>query len=335
MQKRPTKATFLLALLVAVVLAVIWRQPGRQYSPPPKELVLRDDDTRETFVEYLQVAQNQSDYLHHSQKRADNPNALLKQCHDRGCGLNQLLQQNTIAGNKQTAYTQFKQIRQNGWVSSTAETNDDEFSSVAGALQAYNLPGQNDASWSKINWLHSQSTTINGKTYPRTEGYFNNVYNPAHGTIMAVENSSPKNNDVDVPADEVIPLSNWSDVVFLTWMNLCTGQAQMEGMKYIMQVNIISDDTNEVIGQMLPSKDLDDLPGYPGVTFDTSSYQGTTLLGTPNGNGVGWFLAQHKDKLGATRQVTKIQVWNSASDEEDQAFLGTIPCMLFEISDPE
>lgn len=146
-----------------------------------------------------------------------------------------------------------------------------------------------------------------------------------------MDNHAPKDTS-ELTSEEWTPLYRWSDIVALTWVNLATSATQVQGLRYIIRVNIVNDDTIECITAFMPGGDIKNLPQYPGLEFDASSDAGLTLLGSPNGNGVGWFLAQHKAKLGGTKQVTKIRVWET-SDPSDPFDVGSTPCMLFELAD--
>jgi predicted Fe-S protein YdhL (DUF1289 family) len=232
-----------------------------------------------------------------------------------------------------TQFTDYSAIINNGWTSQIEANGDDEFASAGPALQQYNLPGQHDSSWKKIIWTQSKDVTISGKPYQASNGEFGNIYSPSKGVIMAVSNTSPSK--VDDPPPETVPLERCSDVVWLTWANLCVSNTQqLQGIKYIFQINIINGDTNNMI-VTFQSGGLDKMNGYndkfslyPGDSTSES------ILGTPDGKGIAWFLAQHKAQLGATRTITEIVVWNSVDNDDERDILGKIPCMLFILIDP-
>ncbi|KAK5135098.1 hypothetical protein LTR08_005623 [Meristemomyces frigidus] len=321
MQNRTTKIHFLLALIGAVLFATLWHQPNHRSSLNSHPITHGRNDGNETFPQQLPPVQKQNRYAERLQKRD-----LLTECHTRGCGLAKLCKDPTLPSNKATPWTTFRQIRQYGWSKEDVPKNDDEAESVRAALDAYDLPQVDDASWVKYSWKHTRQTEFLGKTY-------SNITNPTHGMILAVDNHAPKDT-CDLPTDQIVPLSRWSDIAFLSWVKSARTQAQVRSLKYFIQVNIINDDTQAVMAHFCPDSDLDNLPLYPGLTFDANSDAGMTLLGTPNGSGLAWFLAQHKASLGATRQVTKIHIWETVPEDE-RDFVPHIPCMLVEVGDGE
>ncbi|KAK5126561.1 hypothetical protein LTR85_009495 [Meristemomyces frigidus] len=233
----------------------------------------------------------------------------------------------------QAEYTTYDQIGQYGWTTHDDEKNADESTAVKPALDAHNIPEVADISWTKVKWENDKEVNVDGHSYLPSEAYYINIFNPTHGAILAVDNHAPKDTAPDMHPADITALYRWSDIAFLTWEHLTgTSQTQLRGLKYILGVNVINDDTMTCIQNFAPANDIDNLPQWPGLTFDTTSVAGMTLLGSPNGAGIGWFLLQHKDKLGSNRHVIKITVWESATPEE-RDMLGPIPCMLFGISD--
>lgn len=106
----------------------------------------------------------------------------------------------------------------------------------------------------------------------------------------------------------------------------------MRALKHIIRVNIINDDTNDRIAAAVGGN-TNDLELWPGRLYEPSDDEFASLLGSPSGNGVAWFLSQHKRQLGDQRAVSSIRVWDSA-DAVVRMLLGAIPCMMFTFNDP-
>jgi len=62
------------------------------------------------------------------------------------------------------------------------------------------------------------------------------------------------------------------------------------------------------------------LAPWPGETFGIDSDEGKSLLGCPNGVGIGWFLVQHKTHLG-NKIVEKITVFQDNTNKKKPGFI--------------
>ena len=98
----------------------------------------------------------------------------------------------------------------------------------------------------------------------------------------------------------------WSDVVFLEWQ----AQAQdnghdVQGLKYVFRYEVVNPNTVVIVEQATGRlrRSL-----WPGLTFPMSDERGRAILGTPNGAGVAYLLATHKEQLG-DKTIESVQVW--------------------------
>ncbi|KAK4547154.1 hypothetical protein LTR36_001375 [Oleoguttula mirabilis] len=328
MHRRTAKTSFYLVLLAAFIVGLIWRQPA-QWSSSASEAVIvrRSNQANQSVPSAFPVVHDQTSHGERLRKRG-----VLDDCHNRGCSLMKLCETSEIEDKWHATFTTFNQIGQYGWTTQPDEKNDDEAASSKPALNALNIPEVGDGSWTKIKWLNSVAVDVEGHHYLASEAYYTNIFNPSHGAILAVDNHAPKDTSPDMESGDITPLYRWSDITFLTWLSHTTSDAELQGIKHIIRVNVINEDTVDCITNFVPDRNIDNLPQYPGLQFESSSVAGLTLLGPPNGVGVGFFLLQHKARLGKTRRVTSVRVWESSTPDEID-MMGSIPCMLFELSD--
>ena len=233
-------------------------------------------------------------------------------CYIRGCALTRLLASPQLPANKATQWTTYAQLSQNGWISSTQSRSStkDAASLIQGAIAALRLPAADDSSWIHIEWTHSQASS-DGK-FHATGAVYEQLYNAAAGVIVAIHNESPEHVMAPPPASQLVPLRKWSDVVYLTWTHVCstaTPPADPKGLKYILRVNVVNWNSRDAVERVIGG-DLETLTDWPGTSIDPSSEEGLALLGTPNGNGIGWLFLQHKSTLGGVREVRESRVWD-------------------------
>jgi len=55
---------------------------------------------------------------------------------------------------------------------------------------------------------------------------------------------------------------------------------------------------------------------WPGVEVPMTDAAGLAVLGTPNGRGVAWLLATHKEQFGR-RTIESVRVWSDDGDPSD------------------
>lgn len=114
-----------------------------------------------------------------------------------------------------------------------------------------------------------------------------------------------------VPDDQLPALNQFSDVAFLYWKDRIR-DVRLKRIRYLLSVYIRNGDTTTVINQALASIAAP-LSPWPGHSFFPDSDHYKAILGmyyqckgvegandhpgTPNGQGFGYFIAEHKDRV--------------------------------------
>lgn len=149
----------------------------------------------------------------------------------------------------------------------------------------------------QISCFHNEDSKIDGKEYPKTNAKYKNIMNFGSGVIIACSVYGPdaegKEQDPPVQGADVIPLKQWSDLTFLTWAQ--HAGANIKNLRYILQWDIVNDQTRDVLFDMVEKRGLKFMNDWPGIKIPMSDPGEMAVLGTPNGNGAAWLLANHKD----------------------------------------
>jgi hypothetical protein len=112
--------------------------------------------------------------------------------------------------------------------------------------------------------------------------------------------------------------------------------APFNNLRYVIRHDIENSDTNSIVHTILQSHfgscSYDTFNtgcpyccaylAWPGLIFSIDSDEGLALLGTPNGRGVAWMLAQHEEVFGR-KEAVEVRVW---CDMENQPLR---PSLLF------
>lgn len=177
-----------------------------------------------------------------------------------------------------------------------------------------------------------------------TKARYKNIYNAGEGAIIAMESYSPAYiiaNSKKPTAEQrffpprqpitgaVVPLSQWSDVTFLQLQQLSTA-AELQKLTFVFRISVANQVTKEIILHAVggPTK----LQSWPGEDFGVEENAGLAMLGTPNGLGIGWLLAQHKADFGVKR-VKGVRVWDEGATTDPRTFALIQPCMMFYVED--
>jgi hypothetical protein len=152
-----------------------------------------------------------------------------------------------------------------------------------------------------------------------TWGNYLNQVNGIDGVIIADLNESPGYVGPRLGVKVFPALQVWSDVVFLQWQQHVAA-VNIRNIKYIFRASIGNRDSRTQIIQAFRHAGLDEIPAWPGHTFkidpstlldpDTGrapdSFFG--ILGSKNGAGCAFILAQHKAAFGA-KTLSSVAVW--------------------------
>lgn len=97
----------------------------------------------------------------------------------------------------------------------------------------------------------------------------------------------------------MVPLNTWADVVFLEYQYQAAQQGQdMKNLKYCFRMNVVNQQTKEVINQAILNTPGASFQAWPGWTWDINTPEAQAILGTENGKGLAWLLIRHKTQLG-------------------------------------
>ncbi|KAF7193941.1 hypothetical protein HII31_04714 [Pseudocercospora fuligena] len=199
-----------------------------------------------------------------------------------------------------------------------------------------------ESAWKSLAQVHEHNTPRGASDqdakYRASMGAFDNLISLKDGTIIAQTNYGPraeyakmKENGIDVPTSQWVPLWQLSDVLGLGLIKHTEGDAwkttQLRNLKHFIQHAIDNPETSEVLESILKKNkaDLGDEDKWPGHTFSMDTAQGKAALATPNGNGIGWILADHKALLGV-RTVDRVTIFNCGGQ-----FTGPVWCMYFHV----
>lgn len=155
-------------------------------------------------------------------------------------------------------------------------------------------------------------------------------------TIIADDNQTPRGAGV-VPDGPWPDMFHWSDVVFLLWQEYSPSPRDL---KYVIRAGVKDPDSVKWAIQAVIKSQRLFIPDYPNrVTFTMDTDLGKAILGSRNGAGVGYLLAQHKEVLGL-KTIISVTLWCdkpggwATSGANDPVLLdGLYLIYYFEISD--
>jgi hypothetical protein len=84
---------------------------------------------------------------------------------------------------------------------------------------------------------------------------------------------------------------------------------------YVFRATISNDATIDILDYAIQSTGNVYGTFEDRVTFGMDTELGQAILGSPNGNGVGWLLINHKQQLGV-KTVVSVDVWVEELDRE-------------------
>jgi hypothetical protein len=93
-----------------------------------------------------------------------------------------------------------------------------------------------------------------------------------------------------------------------------------------MSVSITNVETQQIIKRALEANHWD-LEEWPGHTFERIWPETKAILGSPNVQGFAYFLIQHKEQLGGSMFIDKIQVFKGETKAD-------LPCILMHVKQP-
>ncbi|KAF2405419.1 hypothetical protein EJ06DRAFT_25380 [Trichodelitschia bisporula] len=146
-----------------------------------------------------------------------------------------------------------------------------------------------------------------------TYGIYQDIFNPAFGLIVAViiEGPSYRAEEYGLSQSNVPPLKQWADFAHLLWIRQCEAKGvDPKGLRYVIQENIENEETVALMNWAVYSTGQK-FRGWKDrgpIYFSADSDEGAALIGSANGRGTAWLLAQHKDTLGH-KTITRVAVF--------------------------
>ncbi|KNG43910.1 hypothetical protein TW65_09267 [Stemphylium lycopersici] len=181
--------------------------------------------------------------------------------------------------------------------------------------------------------VSQQWYNVAGNNYRITNAKFTIGVNIPSGLVIMTDRESPASSAEVLwrlnapPAANTLPaIRSSSGIMWGLWKQV-SGQYVQRISRFLI-TPIVNDDTVSIINNILARRSLreDQLPGWPGLEFIAASAEYKPLLGSPNGQAVGFFLAQHKRQLGG-KFISKINVFRSENND------ALAICMLFTVQD--
>jgi hypothetical protein len=159
----------------------------------------------------------------------------------------------------------------------------------------------------KYGYWHQQESKHDGHTYPATFGFYQNVFNVKAGVIIADSNFGPDYEKKFGTTAETVPLKQYSDVVFLAWQKQAGGN--VKSLKYFFRHKIVNSATQTLLTAVLDKRG-EKLKTWPGTKISMIESDARAILGTSNGHGVAYLLAQHKEQLGV-KVIDSVTIFES------------------------
>ena len=142
---------------------------------------------------------------------------------------------------------------------------------------------------------------------------YDNYYNLPQGYIVSSFNYGPKHEFDALGIENPIyaDVTYWSDVVFIEWQSQAQDRGlDVRGLNYVFRYDISNAETILVMEQIFMGVSRP----WPGIEVQMSHSAGLAMLGTPNGRGVAWLLATHKEQFGR-RTIESVRVWSGDNSE--------------------
>ncbi|KAK0279705.1 hypothetical protein LTR35_008428 [Friedmanniomyces endolithicus] len=159
--------------------------------------------------------------------------------------------------------------------------------------------------------------------YGTTGAYYENQINPVGGMLLSMYNFGPEymmhNKGKSGPPP---PMKRLSDVLWFQWEDACrVFGVHVNNIRYFYQHQASDEDTQVIMyvvngmpeQEARPWPGVDYYPDDPGVNGNI----GKAFLGSPNGNAVAFFLAQHEALIGKRLTVEKVRYWGDAWAQYD------------------
>ncbi|THV44142.1 hypothetical protein BGAL_0721g00020 [Botrytis galanthina] len=142
--------------------------------------------------------------------------------------------------------------------------------------------------------------------------HYDLAMNFTHGVIVAYDSMSPYQVELskDITSPIIPDLSRWSDIAYLQWAEVCKFHGtEVSNLNYVIRHHVTNQTTLDVIKEVLNERGESLAPSGCVVSMKDSNGHGAALLGTPNGKGVAWILAQHKEAF-KDLTITSVEIFS-------------------------
>jgi hypothetical protein len=224
-------------------------------------------------------------------------------------------------GIPQSSFTEPQQLIDSGWTMTSHRTQALEEDFDAATFDSW-LDMNLDLTANSneiIEYHHLDKTTgSDGTVYYPSGAYYQNLF--SEGGIAALDNASPwktgrdMNPTVDGRARPFPLLKQWSDAVFLIYKDFCNSDpTKMKRMKGCLRHNVVNIRAREVLHEYMDKHgDLQNgkPKPWPGTEYKLDVDDGFNVaLGVPNGKGVAYLLATHREALG-WKEIYMIRIFS-------------------------
>ncbi|KAL8966552.1 MAG: hypothetical protein Q9183_003320 [Haloplaca sp. 2 TL-2023] len=294
-------------------------------------LGLRDD--LEHFKTATVVNSSEEDWLEKRQQRLTWQEAL-----DKGAaGLARL-----NGPRQQSQWTTMQQLTDNGWrVRDTSPdlASNDYFGGAGGPYNTLHI--RQGAGYTVEAKQDKKFRNCRGRFTPRTEGIYEQIFNPRGRTMVNTFNYSPmykakrqqdRIQNRDVPPQDMIyyvpSIYKWSDVIGILWAEQARRSNVLPNtLKYFFRHNVATPDTQQIIEGAAGNPFGAKWKGrWPGKRFAKGTPQFQALLGTPHGKSITWLIVEHPNEF-PKKDIESITIFTIPDITGEQY------CILFTLTD--
>ncbi|MCJ1333503.1 hypothetical protein MMC10_010203 [Thelotrema lepadinum] len=174
------------------------------------------------------------------------------------------------------------------------------------------------AGWNRQDFQQFAAEYPEPWIYPSFNAQYVVYANPVAHVVIVTSATSPRDPLVQPPAPtpNPPPLRALSDFIFLAYKAACNSDAScISKLEWVIRYSITNSLTNEV-AETATGRD-DNYPTWPGVSFQTDTEQGKSLVGCPNGWGVAFMLGQRADTTLGRKTIDRVAVMGNPFDGDE------------------
>lgn len=148
-----------------------------------------------------------------------------------------------------------------------------------------------------VQLWQNKEVTVGTTKYASSGGTYDQAINVQAGLVVPYYIYSPAHEAKanNIPGT-LVPLAQYSDVLYLEYSKLAGPSADVKGLNYVLFLNVENVDAWALVLTALKNKNggKTDLPLWPGAEFSMDTDEGKALLATQIGAPLAWMLVQHK-----------------------------------------